>query len=92
VAPLPPVYQYQPIVYATPPVIYVKRKEPGVALLLSFLLPGLGQIYNGDVGKGIAFMLGFFVLIWIGIGIAFWIWSMIDAYQSATNINMGRRI
>ena len=89
-----PIHQYQAQVnpYAQPPLIYVKRKEPGIALLLSFLLPGLGQFYNGDVGKGIAFMLGFFVLVWIGIGIVFWIWGMIDAYQSATNINMGRRI
>lgn len=89
-----PTYQYpaQVVPYVQPPLMYVKRKEPGIALLLSFLLPGLGQFYNGDVGKGIALMLGFFVLVWIGIGIVFWIWAMIDAYQSATNINMGRRI
>jgi TM2 domain-containing membrane protein YozV len=72
---------------------YVKRKEPGVALLLSFILPGVGQMYNGDVGKGIAFMICFLLLIAIfGIGLIFWVWAMIDAYQSANNINLGRRI
>ncbi|HXI24479.1 MAG TPA: hypothetical protein VNG71_11500 [Pyrinomonadaceae bacterium] len=87
-------YQYQMQVnpYVQPAVPYVKRKEPAVALLLSFFLPGVGQIYNGDIGKGIAFMIGFWVLVWIGIGIVFWIWAIIDAYQSATNINLGRRL
>jgi len=84
----PLIYQYQIPVHT----VYVKRKEPGLALLLSLLIPGLGQIYNGDVGKGIAFMIAFFVLIWIGVGIVFWIWAMIDAHQVATNINFGRRI
>jgi TM2 domain-containing membrane protein YozV len=84
--------QMQPGAYARPAIPYVKRKEPAVALLLSFFLPGVGQIYNGDIGKGIAFMIGFWVLVWIGIGIVFWIWAMIDAYQSATNINLGRRL
>lgn len=85
-------YQMQANGYARPAMPYVKRKEPAVALLLSFFLPGVGQIYNGDIGKGIAFMIGFWVLVWIGIGLVFWIWAMIDAYQSATNINLGRRL
>lgn len=61
-----PTYQYQPQVnsYVQPAPMYVKRKEPVVALLLSFLLPGLGQFYNGDVGKGIGLMLGFWC--WYG--------------------------
>ena len=29
------------------------EKSPGVAFLLSFLVPGLGQYYNGDVTKGV---------------------------------------
>lgn len=90
--PPPPSYQYQIQVNPYVQPVYAKRKEPGIALLLSFLLPGLGQIYNGDVGKGIGFMIGFWVLIWVGIGIVFWIWGMIDAYQVATNINLGRRL
>jgi hypothetical protein len=32
-------------------------KNPGTAALLSFLLPGLGQMYNGQVGKGIGLLL-----------------------------------
>lgn len=87
--PAPPSYQQG---YLQPISPYVKRKEPGVALLLSLLLPGLGQFYNGDVGKGIAFLLAFVILVWIFIGWIFWIIAMVDAYQSANSINMGRRV
>ena len=98
--PQPYQYRQQPVAYGYQPqghpyvglaTTYAKRKEPSLAVLLSFFFPGLGQLYNGDVGKGIGLMLGFWVLIWIGIGIVFWIWSMVDAYHSATNINLGRR-
>lgn len=89
--PQPPTPYYQQG-YAPQLVPYVKRKDPGVALLLSFFFPGLGQIYNGDVGKGIAFMIAFWLLIWVFIGVIFWVWAMADAYQTANSINMGRRI
>ncbi|TLY17722.1 MAG: hypothetical protein E6K69_01780 [Nitrospirae bacterium] len=36
--------------------------RPALAALLSALLPGLGQFYNRQWGKGIGFLLGFFVL------------------------------
>ena len=32
-------------------------KNPGLAAVLSFLIPGLGQIYNGEVGKGILIII-----------------------------------
>lgn len=75
---------------------YVKRKDPGVAALISFFIPGGGQLYNGQAGKGIAFIFATivnFFLLFIGIGfltgIATWIWSMIDAHQVADRINRG---
>ena len=39
-----------------------KKKSNQVAFILSGLLPGLGQLYNGDVAKGVAFLVGFIVL------------------------------
>lgn len=87
----PPAPYYQQG-YAPQVVLYAKRKEPGLALFLSFFFPGLGQIYNGDVGKGIALMIGFWLLVWVFIGWIFWIWSMVDAYRTANDINMGRRV
>ena len=65
---------------------YAEAKSPPVALILSLLIVGLGQFYNGDMKKG-AVMLGGAViggavtlgLVWIGM----MIWSAIDAYQVA---------
>lgn len=82
--------------YAMAPYGYVKRKDAGVAALISFFLPGGGQLYNGQVGKGLAFLavtVVNFCLLFVGIGfltgIATWIWSMVDAHQSAERINRG---
>lgn len=71
-------------------------KNPGVAAVLSVLLPGLGQIYNGDIGRGLIiililfplFVLLFFVLIGIPLFIALYIWSIYDAYKTAENLNL----
>lgn len=65
-------------------------KSAGVAAVLSALWSGLGQIYNGQIGKGIAFMafqvvnvLLMFVLIGFITGPIVWIWAIYDAYTVA---------
>ncbi|MBM3269015.1 MAG: TM2 domain-containing protein [Candidatus Sericytochromatia bacterium] len=44
--------------------IVAERKSPPAAALMSFFLPGLGQLYVGQTGKGVLFfvllVLGFF--------------------------------
>jgi TM2 domain-containing membrane protein YozV len=90
-----PVAPYAMAPYAMAP--YVRRKDAGVATLLSFFLPGAGQLYNGQVGKGLAFLLvSLFVnlpLMLVGVGfltgLVTWIWGMIDAHASAERINRG---
>ena len=69
-------------------------KSPSLALILSLLIPGVGQMYNGEVGKGFFLLLIYlfsYVCIAIGIGVvmvpAVWIWGMIDAYKVAQQIN-----
>jgi len=32
------------------------EKNPGLAAVLSFFFAGLGQIYNGQIGKGLGIM------------------------------------
>jgi tetratricopeptide (TPR) repeat protein len=39
------------------------QRKPSYAALFSLVLPGLGQIYNGELLKGAAVMLGFVVLL-----------------------------
>jgi len=63
-------------------------KSPGLALFLSFLFAGLGQFYNGEIGKGLV-MLILTILLWLlFLGWIIWIWSMIDAYSSAKRLNI----
>jgi TM2 domain-containing membrane protein YozV/RNA polymerase subunit RPABC4/transcription elongation factor Spt4 len=71
-------------------------KNPGIAAVLSFLFTGLGQIYNGQIGKGLTFIvIGFVCLVTIIflVGLLlyplFWIYNIYDAYTSAKGINAG---
>jgi hypothetical protein len=63
-------------------------KSPGVALLLSFLWCGAGQIYCGRVGKGILMFVGAVALWFILLGWIIQIWSMVDAYKTAKQMNL----
>lgn len=69
-------------------------KSPGVAAVLSFFVCGLGQIYNGQISKGILMIVAYMVsamLIFLAVGIIttpiLWIWGMVDAYSTAERIN-----
>jgi hypothetical protein len=43
-----------------------------LAALLSYLVPGLGQIYQGRVGKGLLFFLGLYGLFFYGMWMGQW--------------------
>lgn len=69
-------------------------KNPAVATVCSFLFAGLGQIYNGEIGKGILLIVLYgisFMLMFVGIGFIttpiLWILGMVDANSSAKRIN-----
>jgi TM2 domain-containing membrane protein YozV len=73
------------------PVFY---KNPGLAAVLSFFWTGLGQIYNGQIAKGIGFIIIYgisWILMFLLIGFIttpiLWIYGMWDAYKSAERIN-----
>jgi len=74
-----------------PPVFY---KNPGLSAVLSFFYMGLGQIYNGQIAKGIFFIVVYSIsiammLILIGFITTpiLFIYGMYDAYKSAEKIN-----
>jgi len=74
-----------------PPKFY---KNPSIATILSFFFMGLGQIYNGQIGKGIVFIILYGIsvaLMWVVIGFVttpiLWIWGMVDANNSAKKLN-----
>jgi len=69
-------------------------KNPSVATVLSFFIMGLGQIYNGQIGKGILFIILYTIsiaLMFVVVGFIttpiLWIWGMVDANNSAKKIN-----
>ncbi len=65
---------------------YVEGKDPKVAAVLS-LVPGLGQLYNGDSRKGLLLLAGALVLGTITVGIVYLAliaYSGYDAYQVAS--------
>jgi hypothetical protein len=72
-------------------------KAPWVALLLSLVMPGLGQVYNGQFAKALAIFIAFSGSIYLiteghplpfGVFLPFIIFSnMIDAFRSADLIN-----
>lgn len=57
-----------------------KKKNVGIATALSILIPGVGQMYLGKVGRGILILL----FSWLIIP---WIYGIYDAYQYAKNYN-----
>jgi TM2 domain-containing membrane protein YozV len=72
----------------------MNHKSEGVAVLLSLLLTGAGQIYCGQVGRGIAFFFGavfaaFSLIFLVGFVLlpAVWIWAAVDASLLANRQN-----
>ena len=74
------------------------KRSPALAAFLS-LFPGLGHLYNGEIGKALAFFSAFatciFVLaeadggVFFGLLIPFIVfYNMIEAYRSAERINL----
>lgn len=77
------------------PVLPVFYKNPGLAAVLSFFYMGLGQIYNGQIYKGIAFLIAYsisWLLMILLIGFLttpiLWFYGIYDAYKSAEKINV----
>jgi len=62
-----------------------KRRNPVIAVLLSILLPGLGQMYNGKFLRGVLLHCGFWlVLIGMGLsGLAFSLYGLIAIATTA---------
>ena len=67
------------------------EKSPGIAALCSFIFTGLGQVYNGDVGRGFLILLGTIVgsLFFVIPGLAVFIYGIYDAHATAKRMNTG---
>ena len=75
-----------------------RRRSPIFAAVLSLLVPGLGQIYDGEWRRGIAFLIGLTAQagLFYGVGMQFlvyflipvWLWIAWDAWAIAQSRNV----
>ncbi|HYS40307.1 MAG TPA: hypothetical protein VEO01_32225 [Pseudonocardiaceae bacterium] len=86
--------QYQQPYPQPYPQMTVAPKSPGVAVLASFFIPGLGSMISGRGGMGALILCLYFVswiltIVFIGfIGVfGFWVWGMIQGYADAVAWN-----
>lgn len=67
------------------------QKSTTVAGFCSSVLPGLGQVYNGETVKGVVIFIltvaGLFTLLIPGLIV--WLYAMYDAYSVAGKMNTG---
>jgi TM2 domain-containing membrane protein YozV len=80
-----------PAWYPAPDVSVHEQKSTTVAGFCSSVLPGLGQVYNGETAKGyILFLLTVAGLVMFLIpGLIVWLFSLYDAYAVAGKMNSG---
>ncbi len=69
-------------------------RSPWTAALLSFMIVGLGHLYAGEIGRGLAlfiFTVAFFAFTKVSLWVAplFWIAAAIDAYRVTKMKNEG---
>lgn len=66
------------------------KHSPVIAGLLSFMFPGAGQIYNGQVGKGAMTLFGFVATLPLfGLGVFVYFWAIADAISIAHRRRVG---
>jgi len=74
------------------PVVALKQKEPILAAIGSFFIPGLGQVYNGEeFVKGFLYLIGTLIglIILVIPGLAIWLYGIYKAYDVAKKMNEG---
>ena len=71
---------------------YPIKKNVITALGCSLVIPGLGQIYNGDTYKAVGLGFGILIFLFLFKPLIFLIWliGIVDAYYTADQINKER--
>lgn len=79
--------------------IHHSSKNILLAIILSVIFPGLGQIYLGLDNKGAYFLIGYVIslilclfLIGFLLCLVIWIWALVDAIQSTNALNNGENV
>jgi len=83
---------------AQPGAMVVAPKNPAVSLIVSLFIPGVGSMVNGDAVIGVVILFLWIVsigldftliglIVGIPLGIATFVWALIDAYTGARRWN-----
>ncbi len=74
-------------------------RNPIVAAILSVIVAGLGQIYNGQIGKGVVFIILQLINTALTVVLIGWVlmpivglWATVDAYLVAKRNNERYRV
>jgi len=59
--------------------VQIRDKSAGIAVVLSFFITGLGQIYVGKIARGLCFMLGSWAISGVAVFVTF---AMLDSFDS----------
>lgn len=91
--------------YANPPAppqypLQVKPKSSVAGVVLSFFIPGLGSMVNGNAGVGAVILIMWIISLITGplllfpylVALGMWIWGMIDGHLSAQKWNAAHGI
>ncbi len=88
---------YQSSTYQSgiPPQYAIPLKNSGIAAVLSFIIPGAGLLYAGQIGKGlIYFIIGLVLtfataalIVFVVPLLIFWVWQVYDAYNITEDYN-----
>jgi TM2 domain-containing membrane protein YozV len=84
--------EYCPSCGASVPSSYLRSdKNPWAAFALSAFFDGAGQVYNGQLAKGLAILFGTIVGLFLFIvpGVIVWFYGFYDAYRTAKRMNAG---
>ena len=65
-----------------------KRKLDPLAAFLSYLLPGLGQIVQGRVGKGVLYFVCLYGLFFYGLSMGSWKNVWLGDYKNQTDVQV----
>jgi len=79
----------------------LRKRKPILALILSLLTPGLGQIYNRQLKKGVSYLIGFYLvyilcsfllltfygmIFYLMVTVGFFFFIVIDAFRGAIKV------
>jgi len=68
-----------------------KRKLDPLAAFLSYLLPGLGQIVQGRIGKGVLYFVCLFGLFFYGLSMGSWKNVWLGDYSQQADVQVAGR-